>query len=56
MEITVRISAQELINLGIWEIACDVLGMNEWAINEGLMDSDEIITLSKWEAQELGLI
>jgi len=56
MEIIVKVSTQELINLGIWEIACDVLGMNVWAVNEGLMDSDEIITLSQWQAQELGLI
>ena len=56
MEITVRISAQELLDSGKWEIACDVLGINVWAVNEGLMDSDEIITLSQWEAQELGLI
>lgn len=52
----VLITAEELINIGLWDRFCDKRGINVWAINEGLMDEDEKFVLSWDEAEELGII
>lgn len=51
----VIITADEALNLGIWDNLCKIKGLNVWAIKEGLMDSDEEIVLNKEEATKLGL-
>lgn len=53
MEIT--ITAREALNKGIWDDLCDLKGINVWAINEGMMDDTEEITLTEEEAKALGL-
>jgi len=52
----VLITGRELLDRGVWDQACDMLGMNVWAINEGQMDSTEELTLTEEQAQELGIL
>lgn len=49
------ITALEAVDMGIWDRLCKMKGINVWALSEGLMDSDEEITLSKQEAVDLGV-
>lgn len=49
------ITVDEAIDLGIWESFCKMRGISEWALNEGLMNLNEEITLSKQEAVDLGI-
>jgi hypothetical protein len=55
MNITVAITAREALDLHVWDALCALKGINEWAINEGMMDVNEEITLSLDEVQQLGL-
>jgi hypothetical protein len=43
-------TARELMDCGLWADYCRVTGTNEWAVNEGLMPSDEPlhITGEQW--------
>ncbi len=52
----VSVTAEELIDRGVWDEVCELKGLNPWCVNEGLMDSDEYITLSLEEAQKLGIL
>ncbi len=52
----VSVTAEELIDRGVWDEVCELTGLNPWCVNEGLMDSDEYITLSLEEAQKLGIL
>ena len=52
----VRIAAGELLDRLVWERACDMLGLNPRAVNEGLMDSGDKVTLTLEQAAELGLL
>jgi hypothetical protein len=55
MNITVTITAREALDLHVWDALCALKGINEWAINEGMMDVNEEITLTLDEARQLGL-
>lgn len=46
---------RELMDRWVWDDACEMLDINIWAVNEGQMESDEQITLTVEQAQELGL-
>ena len=50
------ITPNDLMDKGIWEKACELLGINVWAVNEGLMDSDEELYLTEGRANKLGLL
>lgn len=52
----IRKTAEELIDMELWEDVCEMFGFNVWAVNEGLMDSDYEIEFSKEQAKELGII
>jgi len=52
----ITITAAELQDLGIWAEACEELGINPYAVNEGLMNPDEELTLTEFQAQRLKLI
>lgn len=52
----VQITAHEAIERGIWDQVCEMKGLNEWAVNEGMMDGDELLTFTEKEAKQLGLI
>lgn len=45
MEITVK----ELFKLSLWNRYCEENGINEWAVNEGLMSEDDIVI---WNIKE----
>ena len=40
----------------VWEQACELLGINVYAIAEGLMSEDEEFTLTEEQAKELYII
>lgn len=46
----------ELMDRLRWEQACDQLGINPWAVAEGMMNRDEEVTLSEEQAIEIGLL
>ncbi len=50
------ITGREALDRGIWGKLCELKDWNEWAINEGLMDDTDKITLSEKEAESLNLI
>jgi hypothetical protein len=52
----VAATAGSLLDKGAWEQACDMLGLNPWAVNEGLLDRDERLTFTIEQARELGLL
>ena len=51
----VKVTARELLDRGAWIRACEMTGLNEWAVNEGRMDDSETVTLTLAQAVELGL-
>lgn len=52
----VIITVGELIDRGRWEQACGVLGIGEWAVNEGQMDRDDELVIEAAEALRIGLV
>jgi hypothetical protein len=52
----VIVTAEEIIDRGVWDEFCEKRGINVWAVNEGLMNSDEEFTLSEEEAQSYGFL
>lgn len=52
----ISISAGELLERGLWQSACELLGFNEWVINEGLLSSEDDVLLTPDQAIRLGLI
>jgi hypothetical protein len=56
MRITVTTSPRELADRGVWQQACEMLGMDDWVLSEGGMDSDASILLSEWQAYRLGMV
>ena len=54
MKITITI--KELFDKNLWTDTCRLIGMNEWAVNEGLVSKDEYIELTIEQAIELGLV
>lgn len=49
------ITANEAMDLGIWDTLCKMKDINVWALNEGLMNSNDEIAISDKEAVVLGL-
>ncbi len=52
----VIITGREALDKGVWIALCELLGWNEWAINEGQMEETEDIILTEDEARKLRLI
>lgn len=52
----IKVSADDLIDKGVWDKVCDLKGLNPWCVNEGTMDSNDDITFTEDEAKKLGLI
>lgn len=46
----------EIIDKGNWDAFCDINGINQYCIKEGLADRDTKQELSIEEAQQIGLI
>jgi hypothetical protein len=53
MEILITVG--ELLDRSLWTQACQIVGINEWAINEGQMSRDEQIRLTEDQAAQLDL-
>lgn len=53
---TITLTADEAVDRGVWDSLCKMRGLNEWALNEGLMSGDYEFTLTKEEATKIGLI
>jgi hypothetical protein len=51
----VIMTAREIMDKGLWMEFCELRGINEWAVNEGLMDSDEEFVLNEREIKKLHL-
>jgi len=49
-------TAEEIQDEGVWEEACELLGINPYAVNEGLMEPRERIELTEDQARKLGLL
>lgn len=45
MTINVKATARDIIDAGLWEDYCNTTGTNIYAVNEGLIQSDELLTL-----------
>jgi hypothetical protein len=54
--VKVIVTPRELFDRHIWTEACDLLGINSWAVNEGQMDSGEAITLTEDQAAQLRIV
>lgn len=52
----VMVQAHYLIDLGMWEKYCRMTGTNLYAISEGLMDLNHVITITEKQAKKLGVI
>ncbi len=45
MELQIKATARDILDAGLWGEYCEATGTNEWALNEGLIDSDEYLSL-----------
>jgi hypothetical protein len=52
----VVVTAEDLIDRGVWETFCEEKGFNVWAVNEGLMDSSDEFVLCPDDARRYGFI
>lgn len=52
----ITITAGQALDKGIWDELCSLKGINVWALNEGLIDPNDEISLTEGEAISLGLI
>lgn len=55
-KVTVQVEAQALLDAGRWQDYCEKYGVNEWAVNEGLMSADEKLSVSLSDAKRWGLL
>ncbi len=51
----VIVTAREALDGGYWLELCDIKGINEWVISEGLMDDSEEIELTAEEVETIGV-
>lgn len=40
------IKVKDLLDLGLWCEYCEIYNKNEWAVNEGLIDTDEYVEIN----------
>jgi hypothetical protein len=45
----------EISERGLWDEFCALKGINPWCMNEGLASKNELVTLTREEADEIGL-
>jgi len=51
----ISMSAKSLLDCGKWDIYCEWSGTSVWAINEGQMSSDEIVSIPLSVAKVMNL-
>jgi hypothetical protein len=49
----ISLTVDELFDLNLWDKYCSLTGTNEYAVKEGLMSSDEVVTLPAAMAKEM---
>lgn len=50
----ISISLRELLDRGLWDKFCELKGWSIYCLNEGLANSDEVVTLSIDEYKSIG--
>ena len=50
------LTAKEIMDLGLWSRTCDRKGFNPYAVNEGLIESNDDLEFTEDEAIEIGFI
>lgn len=50
------ITIGEIRDHGLWQEYCELTGTNEWAVSEGLLESDQEITLDEKQVEKLNLL
>jgi len=53
---TVLTTPQELLDLELWDAACQEMGWSAYILNEGLMRGDDSVVLSWEQAKRIGLL
>ncbi len=52
----ILVTVEEIMDKGHWDDYCEEHSINVWAVNEGLMSSNEEVYLSEKEAKQYGFI
>lgn len=52
---TIICTLGHVMDHGDWIKFCDLKGINEWCLNEGLADGGETVELTEEEAREIGI-
>lgn len=52
----VIVTVRELFDRDVWSEACEIVGISVYAVNEGLMSSNDTITLTHEQAWRLKLV
>lgn len=54
----IQLTVRQIINLGLWNKVCEYKGWNEWILNEGRIDENEMVEFddefkkeTKWEIE-----
>jgi len=45
VKVAITTTAREVMDLGAWSAFCTAAGVNEWALNEGLLEEDTELVL-----------
>jgi hypothetical protein len=56
MEVIIKITANEAIDMGIWDQLCSIRDINVWSVSEGLINGDHEMILTKEEGKQLGIL
>jgi len=51
-----QMTARELFDLGKWGEYCDLTDKNVWAVNEGIIDEDDLLPITVAQAREIGIL
>jgi hypothetical protein len=49
------VTVQQLVAAGVWQKAADLIGLNPYALKEGLISYDETLTLNHTQFKQLGV-
>lgn len=52
---SIKTTLGKLIDNYDWGEVCEVVGLNEWCLNEGLADREDEVELTPEEAKKIGL-
>jgi len=58
-EVKIKVTFEQVLDaplIGAWEEMCNKYGINEWCLNEGLVNNDDVIEVSLEEAERWGII